>query len=173
MTRLVIEFEGSKIRCVGTPDRPEWVAADVCRVLGINNPRQAVSRLESDEKGVTISDASGQDREMATLTEPGLYKLVSRSRKPIGKRFSRFIFHEVLPCIRKHGCYPEPEVSVGKRKSPLVNRKHKGAQPASTRGQTDGFGQITSNCNTEEVHFRGRKSCFGFRGKGKSSLPVA
>jgi len=45
----------NQIRVVGTPENPEWVASDVCEVLGVGNPRQVLSRFDDDEKGVTTS----------------------------------------------------------------------------------------------------------------------
>jgi hypothetical protein len=45
-----------------------------------------------------------------TVYEPGLYRLILRSRKPSAERFRTWIVNEVLPCIRLHGCYPAPPV---------------------------------------------------------------
>ena len=42
------------------------------------------------------------------LTEAGLYGLILVSRKPQAKTFKRWIKHEVLPSIRKHGMYATP-----------------------------------------------------------------
>ena len=42
---------------------------------------------------------------MATVTEPGFYKLVMRSRKPGAKSFQRWVTHEVLPALRRDGGY--------------------------------------------------------------------
>lgn len=46
---------------------------------------------------------------MAVVNEPGLYSLVLRSRKPEAKAFKRWITHEVIPAIRKHGGYLTPQ----------------------------------------------------------------
>jgi prophage antirepressor-like protein len=48
----LITFEDQEIRVVGKPERPEWVAADVCRVLGIAQPHRAVANFELTEKRV-------------------------------------------------------------------------------------------------------------------------
>lgn len=47
---------------------------------------------------------------MAIVNEPGLYALVIGSRKPEAKAFKRWITHDVIPTIRKHGAYMTPEV---------------------------------------------------------------
>ena len=79
---------------------PWFVAADVCRALGLGNSRQTLSYLDDDEKGVITSDTLGGKQEMSTINEPGLYSLILRSRKPEAKAFKRWITHEV---IRKTG----------------------------------------------------------------------
>ena len=95
-----------QIRVVGTLDRPEWVAKDVCDVLGIGNPSKALLDFDEDEKGsITIGNTP-----LLTVTEPGLYRLVLASRKRAAKIFKRWICHEVLPSLRLHGCYPPPSV---------------------------------------------------------------
>lgn len=45
---------------------------------------------------------------MSIVNEPGLYSLVLGSRKPEAKAFKRWITHDVIPCIRKHGLYMTP-----------------------------------------------------------------
>ena len=99
-----------EVRVVIINDAPWFVAVDVCRILEINNPRQALTRLEADEKAaVTLNDISSnsviQGREMNIVNESGLYRLIFTSRKKEAKDFQRYIFHEVLPAIRKTGTY--------------------------------------------------------------------
>lgn len=84
---------------------PQFVAKDVCDALGINNPRQALTRLDADEKGVISSDTPGGVQKLLTINEYGLYSLVLSSRKPEAKAFKRWVTHEVLPSIRKTGGY--------------------------------------------------------------------
>lgn len=110
---LSLTFEEHPIRIVGTKDSPEWIAADVCKVLGIKNAADSLAQLDGDEKGIANIYTPGGDQEMLTVTEPGLYQLVSRSRKAVGKRFRRWLFHDVIPSIRQHGCYPPPAVTTG------------------------------------------------------------
>lgn len=99
----VFQFDGQGVRFVGTPDKPEWVAQDICKVLDID--RTQIRRLESYQKGVCIIHTLGGNQEMATVTEAGLYALIFTSRKPIAKDFQRWVFEEVLPSIRKTGQY--------------------------------------------------------------------
>lgn len=99
------QFEGKPIR-VAEQDGEMWlVAADVCRVLELDNVAMAVRVLDPDEKGVNTVDTPGGSQQMTIISEPGVYKLLGRSRKPEARRFDRWVRHEVLPSIRKHGGY--------------------------------------------------------------------
>jgi len=42
---------------------------------------------------------------MLVVYEPGLYRLIFKSRKPVAERFRKWVFSEVLPSIRKTGSY--------------------------------------------------------------------
>uniref|UniRef100_UPI00403E8279 BRO-N domain-containing protein n=1 Tax=Paenibacillus sp. FSL W8-0194 TaxID=2921711 RepID=UPI00403E8279 len=80
-------------------------AKDVCNVLKIGNPAQALTRLEQDEKADVILNDGRQDRLQLAVNEPGLYSLILGSRKPEAKQFKRWITHEVIPTIRRTGMY--------------------------------------------------------------------
>ena len=94
-----------KVRTVTLNGAPWFVAADVCRALDIANSRDAVKRLDDDERGVVSTDTLGGVQEMTVVNESGLYSLVLGSRKPEAKQFKRWITHEVIPAIRKTGGY--------------------------------------------------------------------
>lgn len=97
-----------EVRVVTRDGEPWFVAADVCRALEVGNSRQALTRLDEDEKGVILTDTPGGKQEMSIVNEPGLYSLVLGSRKPEAKAFKRWVTHEVLPSIRKNGMYATP-----------------------------------------------------------------
>jgi len=99
-----------EVRTIMRDGEPWFVAADVCRALEVNNSRDAVARLDGDEKtAVVLTDTSSngviQKRAMTLVSESGLYSLVLGSRKPEARLFKRWITHEVIPSIRKHGVY--------------------------------------------------------------------
>ena len=102
-------FENSdfgKVRVVERDGEPWFVAADVCNVLDLSNPTIAVSRLDEDERA---KFNLGRQGDATIVNEPGLYTLVLGSRKPEAKAFKRWITHEVIPTIRKHGAYITPD----------------------------------------------------------------
>ena len=85
---------------------PWFVAVDVCKALDIVNARDAVKRLDDDEKNtVVLTDGIPGNPNKTIVNEYGLYALVLSSRKPEAKAFKRWITHEVLPIIRKTGGY--------------------------------------------------------------------
>ena len=91
-----------KVRTLNLNGEPWFVAVDVCSVLDLSNPTIAVSRLDEDERA---KFNLGRQGDATIVNEPGLYTLVLVSRKPEAKAFKRWITHEVIPAIRKHGVY--------------------------------------------------------------------
>ena len=101
-----------KIRTLNLDGEPWFVAADVCKALLIVNSRDALTRIDDDEKGVVSTDTLGGRQEVTIVNEPGLYALILSSRKPEAKAFKRWITHEVIPAIRKHGAYISPNAEA-------------------------------------------------------------
>ena len=102
-----------EVRTVLIDGEPGFIANDLCAVLDLTNPRQTLSYLDDDEKGVISSDTLGGVQQMAYVTEAGMYSLVLRSRKPEAKAFKRWVTHDVLPQIRKTGAYNSAPVLTG------------------------------------------------------------
>ena len=99
-------FPKRAILRVGMLLRDSEVAKDVCDILEHSNSRQALLRLDSDEKGsVSLNDAIGRERLTPIINQSGLYSLIMSSRKPEAKQFKRWVTHEVLPSIKKNGAY--------------------------------------------------------------------
>lgn len=104
--RIFKNEEFGAIRAVEINGEPWFVAADVCRALDIQNHKDAIKRLDEDERmGVALTDPHGREQETNCVNEPGLYSLVLGSRKPEARAFKRWVTHEVIPSIRKNGMY--------------------------------------------------------------------
>ena len=102
-------FEGEHLVRHIEKDGEVWfVGVDVCRVLGIRDHHQALERLDEDERGRCSIPTPRGDQEMIVVSEPGIYRLVFTSRKPVAERFKRWLAHEVIPAIRKTGGYGHP-----------------------------------------------------------------
>lgn len=108
----LFHFKGRQVRTIQLDGEPWFVAADVCDVLGLSNPSQALSYLDRDERRLITNEAWRTNGNMAIVSEPGLYSLVLRSRRPEAKGFRRWIAHEVIPALRQTGGYLMPAVSA-------------------------------------------------------------
>ena len=105
----IFSFEKRDVRVVMKDGDPWWVAKDVCDVLELSNPSEALKGLDDDERGsLRISEGTspaGGNPNMNVITESGLYTLIMRSNKPEAKRFRKWVTSEVLPALRKTGSY--------------------------------------------------------------------
>lgn len=101
------DFKGAALRTLTDENGEPWfVAKDVCDILGIDTNHLGES-LDSDEMN-TLRITEGNTRgnpNKTIISEPGLYRLVMKSRKSEAKEFQRWVTHEVLPQIRKTGGY--------------------------------------------------------------------
>lgn len=96
-------FNGASLRTLTDEAGEPWfVAKDVCDILEISNPSDALKRLDDDERS---RFNLGRQGETNIVNEAGLYVLVLGSRKPEAHEFKRWVTHEVLPQIRKTGGY--------------------------------------------------------------------
>ena len=97
------DFKGAALRTLTDENGEPWfVAKDVCDILGHSNVSMALDRLDDDERS---KFNLGRQGETNIVNEAGLYSLVLGSRKPEAHDFKRWVTHEVLPPIRKHGAY--------------------------------------------------------------------
>ncbi|MCT0441763.1 phage antirepressor [Lactococcus lactis] len=107
-------FNNLPVRTVLIDDEPWFVGKDVAKILGYANTKDALSKHVDDEDklGSQIT-TSGQKRNMVVVNESGLYNLIlgaskqgkNQEIKEKARQFKRWITHEVLPTIRKHGAY--------------------------------------------------------------------
>lgn len=96
-------FNNAALRTLTDEAGEPWsVAKDVCDILEISNPSDALKRLDDDERS---RFNLGRQGETNIVNEAGLYALVLGSRKPEAHEFKRWVTHEVLPQIRRTGGY--------------------------------------------------------------------
>lgn len=101
------DFKGAALRALTNKAGEPWfVLKDCMIILDLGNPTETVKMFDDDEFSTTeVIDSIGRRQQAYIISEPGLYRLVMRSRKPEAKEFQRWVTHEVLPSIRKHGAY--------------------------------------------------------------------
>ncbi len=106
----IFKFGDSEIRVINRCGEPWFVAKDVCDALTLTNSRKALTALDDDEKGVTLSYTLGGEQNLSIVSESGMYTLVLRCRDAVNKgsvphKFRKWVTAEVLPSIRKTGSY--------------------------------------------------------------------
>lgn len=114
-------FENSEFGTVramrGDDGEPMLVASDVAKVLGYREAEKLTRLLDEDEKGTQILGTPGGSQTVSTITEAGFYRAVMTRRSKFVKddearkrviAFQRWVTHEVLPAIRRHGAYATP-----------------------------------------------------------------
>ena len=101
------DFKGESLRALtNMAGEPWFVLKDCMSILDLGNPTETVKMFDDDEFSTAeVIDSIGRRQQAYIISEPGLYRLVMRSRKPEAKEFQRWVTHEVLPAIRKTGGY--------------------------------------------------------------------
>ena len=108
------EFEGNKVRALADGDEVMFVASDIAKILGYRDAANLTRNLDGDERGTHEVSIPSGTQNMTVLTESGLYRAIlsretsyvkNKEAQAFVKRFQRWVTHEVLPSIRKHGGY--------------------------------------------------------------------
>ena len=120
----VFDCDGQQVRTTIIDGQVWFAGKDVCDYFGDTNHHRSLARLDDDEKGVSQMDTPGGPQSMIVINEAGLYSLLFAMQpqkanvseewyqERIGqiKRFKRWVTHDVLPSIRRHGLYATDEV---------------------------------------------------------------
>ena len=120
--------EKRPVRTVEVDGEVWFVAKDVCNILELTNPTEALRSLDEDERStLRISEGTsklGGNPNMNVISEPGLYKLAFKSKKAEAKEFVRWVTHTVLPTLRQTGHFSisEPSVESGLQRAGLIIR---------------------------------------------------
>ncbi|MQW23919.1 MULTISPECIES: phage antirepressor [unclassified Lactococcus] len=101
-------FEHLQVRTVLIEKEPWFVAKDVADILEYSDTQAMTRRL--DKEDIMTDKLSGMNMKSTLINESGLYEAIIGSKKKETKPFKRWITHEVLPTIRKHGAYMTSEV---------------------------------------------------------------
>lgn len=112
MSALSFCFESNQVRVLGTILNPLFVAIDICRALGYQNHKDAISRhVDAEDISKMEITTNGGKQEVNCVNESRMYALIFGSKLPSAKRFKKWVTSEVLPAIRKNGQYSATEES--------------------------------------------------------------
>ena len=107
---LAFSFEDSSITILGDILNPLFIAQQVCSILGYKLARKAVlDHCDSEDVCKVEIQTNGGKQLVNCVNESGLYALIFGSKLPKAKQFKRWVTNEVLPAIRKQGCYSAQE----------------------------------------------------------------
>ncbi|ANT43333.1 antirepressor [Lactococcus phage 98104] len=98
-------FNNLPVRTVLIDDEPWFVGKDVADILEYSDTQAMTRRLDDEDIKSYTDKSSGQGRQIKIINESGLYEAIIGSKKKETRPFKRWITHEVLPTIRKHGAY--------------------------------------------------------------------
>ena len=110
-TSLAFDFENTSLTVLGDILNPLFIAQQVCKILGYAKPQNAVAQHcdPEDVCKVEMLDRLNRKQLVNCVNESGLYALIFGSKLPKAKQFKRWVTNEVLPAIRKQGCYSAQE----------------------------------------------------------------
>lgn len=124
---------GDRLRVVLLDDQPWFVAQDVASALDLGNISSSLALLDDDEKALHSMEGVPGQGKRAIVSEPGLYALMLRSRRPEAKVFKRWVTHDVLPTIRRSGGYSAPPKQMTPREMALAVIAAEDAKDAALR----------------------------------------
>jgi prophage antirepressor-like protein len=100
--------ENLTIRMMGVNDSLLFCLRDLCRVCGDIRIDSAKKSLDAEDQQKVKWQTLGGVQDLTFVTEAGFYQVVMTSRSSRVKPFRLWVTREVLPCIRRYGCYPAP-----------------------------------------------------------------
>ncbi|VTU21908.1 putative phage-encoded protein [Variovorax sp. SRS16] len=101
----VTDILSLSLRAIMRDGAPWFIAKDVCGALGYANASKALADHVEPEDWSNVSLGQRGLGAVNIISEPGLYSLISGSKKPEAKAFKRWVMRDVLPTIRKQGAY--------------------------------------------------------------------
>ncbi|GHV79158.1 hypothetical protein AGMMS49944_09490 [Spirochaetia bacterium] len=101
-------------RIVDREGNPWFALKDFCQILGLKNPSKAVRDFPPEYVSSVVCDITSsyitsakprarKTQKILIINEAGLFRLITRSDKPIARQLQTKIFEEILPAYRKHG----------------------------------------------------------------------
>jgi len=115
-------FKENAIRVFIGPDGiPLFVASDVAKALGYDQPHKAVlthckkskSLIDIDGMNHTVQQNQQLTEKTKLIPESDIYRLAMRSKLEKAEEFQDWVVEEVLPAIRKTGSYSAPPIPTG------------------------------------------------------------
>ena len=105
LTLQTMTMGAMSVQMVEILGEPWFYAPSLARTLEYKDARDMLRGVPEDEKAPHSVRSPGGVQEATLVNEPGFYRVVMRSRSVVAEPFKKWVFHEVLPSIRKTGQY--------------------------------------------------------------------
>lgn len=127
--------------------------------------RRQLEALDTDEYiRLPVEHPRFESEKEIFLTQPGLYRVLSTDNTKAGKKFQKWVFHDVIPSLTKYGVYPPPKVPTG---SPLTQMAELLAQ---TLRRQDEIASDVNNVKNEVKNLDDRVAVIEVNNKGLKYL---
>ena len=104
--KIFEKSEFGSVRVIMKDGEPWFVASDVAKALGYENPSRDVQRhCKKVNKFTQTTDSVVPPLTVLIIPESDVYRLVMRSNLPAAVEFQDWICDEVIPSIRRTGGY--------------------------------------------------------------------
>lgn len=128
-------LDGTTLLATAINGEPWFIARDVAAALGYRRAADMLRLATDPDQRITVELATGGGRQECTaISEPALYRIVTRSDHPSARRFQDWVFTEVLPRIRRTGTYTHtPKLPDRRALAQMVLDAEDAAQAAQQR----------------------------------------
>ena len=83
-----------------------FLGKDIANILGYSDTDQAIRKhVDDEDKYKGPVETTGGLQQSFYINESGFYSLVLSSKLKTAKKFKKWVTSQVLPSIRKYGCY--------------------------------------------------------------------
>ena len=102
----IFNSEFGAVRVLTIDNEPWFVGKDVAMVLGYTDVSHTIlDHVDEEDRQNYQNGTFESNRGLTIINESGVYALILSSKLPQAKEFKRWVTHEGLPSIRKHGAY--------------------------------------------------------------------
>jgi prophage antirepressor-like protein len=105
LTLQTMTMGAMRVQLVDILGEPWFYAPSLAETLEYRDARDMLRIVPDNEKGTRLVRTLGGVQTAFFVKEPGFYRVVFRSRSEVAEPLKKWVFHEVLPSIRKTGQY--------------------------------------------------------------------
>ena len=105
-------YNDKEVRVVVKEGEPWFVAADVCKLLGVGNASVAVRRIDAENVAKKTIDTTGGVQEVNAVNKNGVIQLVLASRKATKSEIKAWLRNSVFPQLGVEWTLSESNITI-------------------------------------------------------------